>query len=146
MIVTSPHGVVFRTSCVIAWICLASGCTSNEHQLPNRVMVHGRVTDGGQPLHVEGRHLGLGAVTIGFCPMEDGPLVEATSAQADPEGYFEVIDGLEPGKYLVTVRQWDPYPQIDRLQGRLDQRNSKIIREFSGDEAELIIDVSNPKP
>ncbi len=110
-------------------------------------MVMGRVTSGGAPLHVEGRDIGLGMVTIGFFPMvEDGPLVEATSAQADAEGNFELIDGLEPGKYLISVRQWDPYPQTDRLKGRFDERNSKIIRDFSGNEAELVIDVLDPEP
>ncbi len=134
-----------RNFCIALLVCLVGGCTATK-KLPNRVKVVGRVTSGGAPLHVERRDIGLGMVTIGFFPIvEDGPLVEATSAQADAEGNFEVIDGLEPGKYLISVRQWDPYPQIDRLQGRFDERNSKIIRDFSGDEAELVIDVSDPE-
>ncbi len=134
-----------RTFCIALLVCLVVGCTATK-KLPNRVKVVGRVTSGGAPLHVERRDIGLGMVTIGFFPMvEDGPLVEATSAQADAEGNFEVIDGLEAGKYLISVRQWDPYPQTDRLQGRFDERNSKIIRDISGDEAELVIDVSDPE-
>ncbi len=125
--------------------CLCIGCTS-EKTLPNVVMVSGRVTDGGTPLHVEGRNVAIGRVTVGFYPItDDGERIEATSADVDAEGNFEVIDGVKPGKYLITVRQWDPFPTTDRLKGKFDEKKSRIIRDISADEIELIIDVSNPE-
>jgi hypothetical protein len=105
------------------------------------------VTNAGQPLVVQGADIGLGMVAVGFYPMHDESqeLVELTSAKADANGYFELIDGIPPGTYRITVRQWDPYPNVDRLQGKFDEKRSPIIRQFTGEESELAIDVSKPE-
>ena len=125
-------------------VCLA-GC-GKTYQVPGTAKVTGRVTNGGAPLKVEGREIGLGMVTIGFCPLanDNAARAESASAMLDAEGNFEVIEGVKPGNYLITVRQWDPYPQVDRLGRKFDERNSKIIREITED-VELIIDVSKPE-
>jgi hypothetical protein len=124
--------------------CL-SGC-NNQYKVVGTVKLTGKVTKGGEPLQVDGREMGLGMVTIGFCLIEDqdDPFrVRTAAAQVDQDGNFEVVDGLEPGLYVITVEQWDPYPSTDRLQGKFNEQNSKIIREITAD-SELIIDVANP--
>jgi hypothetical protein len=120
------------------------GCSRNATE-DGTVRVRGRVTNAGQPLEVEGTDVGLGSVAVGFYPMYDGEeLVELTSAQANAEGHFELIDGIPPGTYRITVRQWDPYPQVDRLKGKFDEKRSKIVRQLTGEE-DLVIDVSKPE-
>ena len=126
--------------------CVALAGCSQTTQLPNVVKVSGRVTDGGTPLHVDGRDIGLGRVVVGFYPIdgEDSELVEVTSADVDADGNFDVIDGVVPGKYRISVRQWDPYDTVDRLENRFDGTNSKIVRQIDQDTSELNIDVANP--
>jgi hypothetical protein len=53
-------------------------------------------------------------------------------------------NGLPAGKYRIVVRQWDPFPDFDRLGGRFDEQNSPIIREITED-TEINIDVSRPE-
>jgi hypothetical protein len=42
------------------------------------------------------------------------------------------------------VRQLDPAPDNDKLQGRFNLKNSKIVRDVSPDN-EIVIDVSRPE-
>ena len=51
--------------------------------------------------------------------------------------------GLPPGKYRIAVRQWDPYPDTDKLGGKFDAQNSPIVREITGEE-DIVIDLSKP--
>jgi len=127
--------------CLLAVICF-SGC-DRDYRVTGTVKLTGRVTDGGEPLQVEGREMGLGMITIGFCN-NDADRIQVDSAQIDDDGNFELIDGIVPGTYVITVKQWDPFPQVDRLKGRFNERNSKIVREIS-ETSELVIDLSNPE-
>lgn len=133
---------VLAAAFLIGW--MAAGCSS-RYEVKGTVKVSGKVTNAGVPLEVQGREMGLGMVAVGFCPLGDGKAmaVETASASVDSEGQFEVIDGIEPGKYLVTIRQWDPYPQVDKLNGKFDERNSRVIREITED-TEIVLDVSQP--
>ena len=131
------------TICVA--VVLSVGC-GQQYERPGTVKVSGTVTDGGTPLHVEGRDVKIGWVTISFSqiPPEDQvdrQLVVSAAAQVDAEGNFELIDGIEPGEYLITIQQWDPYPQRDRLKGKFDEKNSKVIRNITEDTV-MDIDVS----
>ena len=38
---------------------------------------------------------------------------------------FEVYDGIKPGEYLITVRQWEPYPSNDLLKGKFGPKKSE---------------------
>lgn len=44
----------------------------------------------------------------------------------------------------MNVRQWDPYPQNDKLGGEFSEANSRIVREIGGGE-DISIDVSRPE-
>ena len=131
-----------------ALLCLAAtGCGGSGERT---VSARGKVTDAGRPLEVKGRDLGLGTVVVQFYRIgQDGrQSTDPEEAQVDADGNFKVPgrrgDGIPPGRYRIAVRQWDPYPQVDRLKGRFDERNSPIIREIAGEE-DIVIDVSKPK-
>jgi hypothetical protein len=129
-----------------ALLCaVTAGCSGGDPT----VSVRGKVTEAGRPLQVQGRDLGLGAVLVQFYRIGDDGQQSADpeEAEVDAEGNFRVPGrtgrGILPGKYRIAVRQWDPYPRVDRLQGRFDEKISPIIREITGEE-EIIIDVSQP--
>ena len=134
----------------IALFCLlfavALGCGEDKFGMPNAVSLKGTLTDGGEPLFVEGIENATGMIVVEFHPtMEDGkPLPDAaTTATVDLDGNFEIPQGIEPGEYTITVRQWEPYPQNDLLKGKFRLGKSKIVRTISADTS-LDIDISNP--
>jgi hypothetical protein len=135
---------MMRAWIFFALLALVAGCTK-QYQVGGTVKLTGKVTKDGEPLQVEGREMGLGMVQIGFCQLEnekDPVRIRTATAMVDEDGSFEVVDGLEPGLYVVTVEQWDPYPSTDRLRGKFNDQNSKIVREISAD-TELVLDLSN---
>jgi hypothetical protein len=130
----------------VLFALLATGCGSGgEPAVPAR----GTVTDAGEPLHVAGRDVGIGMVVVQFYRLgDDGQAASlAAEAQAQADGAFDAPGrdgrGLPPGKYLIAVRQWDPFPTTDKLGGRFDEKRSKIVRELDG--REIVIDVSKPE-
>ncbi|NQT17597.1 MAG: hypothetical protein HQ582_32885 [Planctomycetes bacterium] len=129
-------------------VCLvAAGCGGGDDEPV--VRASGRITAGGRPLHVEGRESGAGAVEIKFLRIESEgeEAAQAAITQADADGHFEVPgadgNGIPPGKYRIAIRQWDPYPQIDKLGGKFDEENTPITRQITGEE-EILIDVLRP--
>ena len=72
-------------------------------------------------------------------PLEPG---QPFSAAADEEGNFDLPGGMPAGKYRVVVRQWEPYPQIDKLKGRFAEENSPLVVEVDG-KTPLQIDLAN---
>lgn len=111
--------------------------------------VSGSVTDNGQPLVVAGADIGVGMVQVLFYLQQpDGTQAsEWESAKVDAAGKFSLLGkdgrGIKPGKYRIAVRQWDPYPQTDKLGGKFDEKNSPIIREINGDTT-LELDIAKP--
>ncbi len=136
--------------CVCVALLLPLAVVAGCHKGPAAVAVKGQVTNAGQPLHVAGREQGLGMVQLECLRLgEDGrTTADAEGAVADDQGRFEVHGrdgkGILPGKYRIAVRQWDPYPQNDKLGGKFSEANSRIVREISGGE-DINIDVSRPE-
>ena len=124
-------------------------------KMPNEgpvVTIRGRVTNAGKPLTVQGRDIGLGFVAVLFCRCQGEGASAATgggiySCQADADGNFKVVgrfgNGIPPGKYRIAVRQWDPFPQHDALDGKFDENCSPILREINRSDF-LEIDLSKP--
>jgi hypothetical protein len=114
------------------------------------VKVKGRLTNAGQPLTVRGQDVGLGVIELGFYRMPDnGPQsTDPESARLEADGRFTVPgrngQGISPGKYRIVVRQWDPFPDFDKLKGQFDAEHSSIVRTITGNE-EVLIDVSKPE-
>jgi len=137
---------LWHSVCLVLPLLFIVGCGKGEHV----VKVKGQVTNAGKPLQVAGRDIGLGMVQVEFVRIgEDGqPVGNREGAVADDDGRFEIYGrdgaGIPPGKYRIAVRQWDPYPQHDKLDGRFAAGNSTIVREVSGNE-DILIDVSRPE-
>lgn len=130
----------------VLMVFAVAGCQRTTHQmLPNAVKLSGTLTNAGEPLTVEGYENGTGFIVVGFHPIVDGkPIEETTAAHADEMGKFEIVEGIEPGEYLITVRQWQPYQSNDLLKGKFAPNKSKIRRNIEGDTV-LDLDVANPE-
>ncbi len=138
-----------RLLAALGMISLVVGCGGGSGE--QLVQVHGTLTNAGQPLEVEGRDVGLGIVRVDFYEIDENG-VQTTDPQPgllapDRKSYTvpgRSGNGLPVGKYRIVVRQWDPFPDFDRLEGRFDEQNSPIIREITED-TEINIDVSRPE-
>jgi hypothetical protein len=136
-----------QLACVLLCGMLA-GCGGGPKG--DSVPVRGIVTSAGAPLKVNRPDVGLGYVEVHFYRIADDGSVSTDPADAavDELGNFTVRGrdgrGLPPGKYRITVRQLDPAPDNDKLGGRFNLKNSKIVRDVSPDQ-EIEIDVSRPE-
>lgn len=143
--------MINRFTSVVALICicfLLVGCGDDKYQRAGTVKLKGRLHDNGKPLFVEGLENATGMIKLGFHPIIEGkPIEEVTSARANLDGDFELVDGLEPGEYLITVSQYEPYPDNDLLKGKFGSRNPRKspIRKTIEEDTELDIDLSKPE-
>ena len=130
----------YRTACLLALILL-TGCTPAP-AIPNAVAAKGTLlTKAGQPLEVAGREIGTGMVSIIFIPANPKAGEERTYATvADAQGKFDVPDGMPAGDYRVAVRQWEPYPNNDKLGARYDETNTPLKVTVTG-KGELKLEV-----
>jgi hypothetical protein len=120
---------------LVALASLFCGCNRN----PN-VNVEGTVLKNGQPIPVSA----TGYVQVTLHP-DVGPDVPFTPRIAECDratGKFEIREVL-PGKYKIGVEQFDPNPQIDKLNSAFRADTGKIIREIDG-KTPLTIDIAKP--
>ena len=127
------------------------GCAPPTPPEGEVVIVRGKVTEGGRPLQVARADVGAGWVQVLFL-RDTGSGARANSnetysTKADDSGAFELKgrfgNGIPPGKYRIAVRQWDPYPDRDRLEGRFSERETSLVRNVDGN-APIEIDLSKP--
>lgn len=112
---------------------------------PGTVSCDGMLLMNGQPLEVAGREIGVGQVTLEFFPVDaSGPAPQTYGAQADATGRFAMPGGIPPGKYKIAVRQWDPYPDHDKLQGKFSKETTPIVREIDG-KSPLQLELTKPE-
>jgi len=137
-----------RFAWLVAWsavLCpIWAGCGGSTKEA---VPAKGRLLHAGQPLQVQGMEAFAGMVQVEFYRIgPDGKLSDVPeTAVADRDGYFDIgARGLAPGKYRIAVRQWDPYPEVDKLEGKFDASHSPIVREITGKE-DILIDLSKPE-
>lgn len=148
-LIPSAH-VMLRRRCLTTLLCFGLGligCSAEGYKLGGTVKLAGTLAQDGQPIHVEGLENATGMIVIGFCPLDaegNGERIEVTTAGVNADGTFEVVDGIEPGKYAISVRAWEPYPQVDKLKGKFSPRKTKIIRDIDGDTV-LDLEVANPE-
>jgi len=109
----------------------------------------GKLLKGGKPLEVAQRELGLGQVAIEFIPL---PAPDAAGAPASTERFGTTVDaqgnfsrpgGIPPGQYKVAVRQWDPLPNVDKLNGAFAEDKTPLLRTIDG-KSEIVIDLDQP--
>jgi len=140
-IVQQRHFIVLIA---IALVPVWAGCESKSSS--DVVFLKGKVTNAGQPLEVKSRATGTGMVRIAFHPIKDGKAaaVEVDATSANEAGDFHFRDGIPPGEYRVVIEQWDPYPQVDKLNGKFSLDRSPIVKTVSHDVDYVEIDISDP--
>jgi hypothetical protein len=131
---------------LLAAACLgALGCSgpAGEPTIP----VQGTLTKGGEPLPLDPvlAEAKAARVELHFVRIDGGESAPVSAtAFADPQGHFEVPNGLPAGKYRIGVKYFDGSPSGDKLQGRFDAQKSPIEREIQGEKATLNIDLDKP--
>jgi hypothetical protein len=119
--------------------CLtAGGCGSGAS-------VTGKITNGGEPLQVSDK----GHIVVTFSKeVADAAQGDGFGADLQPDGTFRVVGktggGIPPGKYRISVQQFDPYPTTDKLKGKFAPGKSPIVRDITGTTT-LNIDLSKPE-
>lgn len=146
---------------MLGFAVLLMGCSDGEGG--PKAVLKGKLTKGGQPLHVADQELGVGMIELTLYSIQskedvlpdmsvnieddfddgvppannDGFVYTSYSPEVQPDGLFELKgpsgEGIPPGLYRVVVRQWDPYPEVDRLQGAFSAANSPITIDVSED-------------
>src|SRR5689334_15654468 len=117
-----------HASFLLPLLLLLAGCSSSPTE--PAVEVRGRLTNGAEPLTVQGREVGTGLIELKFLPLAaDGKLGPGFfQASVAADGTYRVPGrqdrGIPPGKYRIVIRQWEPYPQTDKLGGRFDEQHS----------------------
>jgi hypothetical protein len=146
--------VAFRSAkvaCLFLLLALALLCGCSSEPQEKVSAVRGKLTNAGAPLQVAGREAGVGRIEINFHALQpDGTASESfESASPDDQGNYTLRGrngkGIKPGKYRIAIRQWDPYPDNDKLGGKFSLENSKIEREVGETDTTIDIDVSKPE-
>jgi hypothetical protein len=123
-------------SIVVVVALVLAGC-GGGYTPDEGVVVEGKILQGGQPLEVPNREVGLGSVEVQLIPT--GALagqVGVETALAEADGSFRVQGagrGIKPGKYKVVVYQHDQGMNSDKLQGAFSDQNSPIEVDIAED-------------
>ena len=127
---------------------VASGCGGSPVVEGPKATLKGKVTKGGQPLPVNTSMGDYAYVQAIFTPTTaTGGAPFNVRVGADGSFTVENADGKPPpaGKYRVAVRQWEPFPQTDKLGGAFDEKKSPIIVEITDPPQDLNIDLDKPQ-
>src|SRR4029079_9637687 len=95
----------------------------------------------GQPLKLS--PTGILQVTLKPDVSEGEQLTPKTTECDRNTGKFEIRD-VRPGKYKIGVQQFDPNPQVDKLNGGFLPDKGKIVRDIDG-KSPLTIDLDKPE-
>lgn len=139
-----------RTLCqwiVLGVACALLGCSSHPPEPPPVPVLKGKLTKGGQPLAVSQGMGDYAHVAAIFIPL--GHQATQFNCKVAADGTFTAAssDGSvpAPGKYRVAVRQWDPFPRTDKLNGAFDEDRSPIVVEITNPPTDLVIDLDKPR-
>lgn len=122
------------------------GC--NDTQYDQKVVLQGKLTKSGQPVTVNNAQMGdYARVEVLF--LREGTQDTPIALRVGPDGTFALAtdDGnpLPAGKYRVGVRQWEPYPSNDLLQGKFDVAKTPIRVELTNEKKDIVIDIDKPQ-
>ena len=121
-------------ACLLVVCLLLPACNREK-----KVTVTGTITRGGQPLKLSP----TGVLLVTLVP--DAPPNDTYTSQiaeCDQAGAF-TIQQVTPGKYKIGIEQFDPNPQLDKLNAAFRADTGKIIREIDG-KGPLAIDLAKP--
>lgn len=154
------RGVSFgMVSCAALWFFC--GCTGGGEK---GIKVRGKLLKGGQPAQVDitGKQLppgDSGRMKVMLYPVKsddqkllDGygnlTVVGGEQAGVEADGTFVVSRpkemGIPPGKYRFVITHTDPFTNQDLLKGKFSEANSKITREVTSSDQEIVIDLDKP--
>jgi hypothetical protein len=139
------HPVLFALGTKAAILAvLVVGCGGPVVEAPTAAL-KGKITKGGQPLPVN-TSMGAYAYVEAILIPPGGGAPYTTRVAADGSFAVELAEGasIPPGQYRVAVRQWEPYPQTDKLGGRFDEKNTQIVVTVAAPPKELVIDLDKP--
>lgn len=132
---------------VACWIglgvFLAVGCGQSG---PPRQVIKGKVAKAGEVMKVKEQ---VGRLRLWLVPL-DSKGADITDAVVNAaEGTFEVKGpdgrGIPPGKYKFCLEWKDDFPfGKDKLEGKFNEANSKIIRDLPGT-GDILLDVGKPE-
>jgi hypothetical protein len=105
------------------------------------VTVTGAIVRNGQPLKLS--PTGILQVTLKPDVSEGEQFTPKTTECDRNTGKFEIRD-VRPGKYKIGVQQFDPNPQVDKLNGGFLPDKGKIVRDIDG-KSPLTIDLDKPE-
>ena len=85
------------------------------------------------------------SVNLRFLRLGAGDIPDhSTTGFADATGAF-TVPKVRAGRYRIAVIHLNGRQPGDQLGGRFDERKSKIIREFTGETKDLLIDLAQPE-
>jgi hypothetical protein len=111
-----------------------TGCTKQRN-----ATVTGSVLRDGKPIACSP----TGYIQITLMP-DVGANEQYTTRQTrcENDGSFKIVE-VPPGKYRIGIEQWDPTPQIDKLNGAFRPGDSKVVCDVDG-KTPLAIDIAKP--
>jgi hypothetical protein len=131
--VTRRHA---RSIGLLGILTICCGC----EQRPRLVTVTGSVVRAGQPMAVSN----TGYVQVMLLPDVGADENYTTRVgRCEKDGTFKITE-VPPGKYKIGIEQFDPNPQIDKLNGAFRAGDSKIVVNIDG-KAPLNLDLAKPK-
>lgn len=140
-----------RRGAVVALVGLGiavavAGCRRGPVEEPS-FTVSGRIVDGGKPLPLDPAlaQARAASVNLRFLRLGAGDTPDhSTTGFADATGAF-TVPKVRAGRYRIAVIHLNGRQPGDQLGGRFDERKSKIIREFTGETKDLLIDLAQPE-
>lgn len=144
---------VIRVAVVLAVGVALAGCGVGG---PRRVIVKGRVVEGGKPLELKGDQFKAGAlrVEVTFYPLDNAGKVDQSKKSygvgVGEDGSFtldgEDRKGIPVGKYKVALRFTDPMyrtpkGQGDRWEGKFALDKSPFTFDIQDASKEIVIDI-----
>ena len=102
------------------------------------VEVKGTILNNQQPLT-------MGVVQVYLIPdVPPGTPMTMHPGRADATGNFTIEEKVKPGKYKIAVEHQYPLPGNDKLNGKFNAKNTKIVREVVDEKTPLTIDLAMP--
>ncbi len=130
---------------LLAPILFLAGCGDGG---PPRQVIKGKVSKGGEVMKVKEQ---VGRLRVFFLRQDDqGPADPREATVNFADGAFEVKGpdgrGIPAGKYKICVEWKDDFSPFgkDKLAGKFNEANSKILRDIPGS-GDIVIDVSKPE-
>lgn len=100
-------------------LLLLTGCEQTDPT------IKGKITNDGQALQVSDN----GDIQVEF--IQDGS-GQSYLVSVQSDGSYELT--APPGEYRVSIKQLDPYPNVDKLKGKFSQQNTPIKKKLEGEQ------------